>query len=342
MIHFDKHIFAARIALPVAARYMGRDQWVSTGISHGDYNNMSTRDHKGGSGERRLATPQWAMDDKKTAEVICCYLENRVFSDKQKAGLPKGSLADRLERATDALKKRAEASIRTLDSLCARYVAAKSEGDELKARMLNAEIETVDTFIRTCDDGPAFLAGIIYFYHRARMNSVEVGAEVKLKPTHVRQVLWRLNKVAIAPGGRARCGRTCAGCGNLSRSNYDKWCEECRVARLPATKPPRVCVVCGKLCPKRKSKYCSESCKPKRKKQRRPRVARAAFCSPACKETFQHPDPDIPKATNGFGVSHQEALDSGNGKGYAEYITTAERLGGDPMSFGMWKALTRS
>ena len=46
-----------------------------------------------------------------------------------------------------------------------------------------------------------------------------------------------------------------------------------------------------------------------------------------------------PKAKNGFGVSMEDALTSGNGKGYAEYLKTTERLGIAPMPFPMWETM---
>jgi len=35
----------------------------------------------------------------------------------------------------------------------------------------------------------------------------------------------------------------------------------------------------------------------------------------------------------------EDALDSGNGKGYAEYLKTNERLGIAPMPFPMWETM---
>jgi hypothetical protein len=35
----------------------------------------------------------------------------------------------------------------------------------------------------------------------------------------------------------------------------------------------------------------------------------------------------------------EDALDSGNGKGDAEYLKTNERLGNAPMPFPMWEAM---
>ena len=110
--------------------------------------------------------------------------------------MPQATFDERLARAASALKAKVPAMTAVLDSLCQRYMAAKSIGDHAAARLLEKEIRGLDTTIRLYDGGPAFIAGIVYFYYRCRYKSTEIGSELGISNPHVRQVLHRLNRVA--------------------------------------------------------------------------------------------------------------------------------------------------
>ena len=71
---------------------------MKTGISFDDYTAMSVRQCLE-SGERRLPTPEWALNDKMLREVIVAFLERRT-----NIGTGPGPLAARLERARLALR----------------------------------------------------------------------------------------------------------------------------------------------------------------------------------------------------------------------------------------------
>lgn len=209
-LHYDAHQFGNRRAKPVSAE---------TGLSWQDYGSMSTHTRKQ-SGERRLPTPDWALDDALLRELLVAFMESR-------AGIKptKGRLRPRLERARLAILAQHPRLNETLDRLNARYVKIQVEGlpeeettpqrtvfadcapevdtairQEVTARKtladLETEIEGLDTYIRyTRNGGAGVLAQVVYLYYRCRLDSVGVGEETGLKPPHVRQLLYRLNVV---------------------------------------------------------------------------------------------------------------------------------------------------
>lgn len=181
---------------PVHSEYRP-DGWESTGIDYSDYARMSKLEHKLG-GWRRKATPTWAINDGQLREVITRFLEGSAqvakVDDTQQA---------RMERAEKLLVDEKPHLVGLLDSLCKEYVEAKrSSAPAQRLRELEIQIEGLDTRICLIGLMPAKLAGVVHFYYRMGMNSVEVGRELDLKPPHVRQLLYRLNKVAdqIAEG----------------------------------------------------------------------------------------------------------------------------------------------
>jgi hypothetical protein len=168
-----------------------RDGWDSTGISWQDYGSMSTRQHKQ-SGERRLPTPMWALDDKLLRELLVVFMETRLGIHN-----PTGTLLERRDFARAYAisdRPRHEAN---LDELNLRYVEeSKAGAPPERLKRLEQEIENLDTFLRTTvNGGMDTVAGTVFLYHRCKFDSVGVGTELGLKPPHVRQILWRMNQV---------------------------------------------------------------------------------------------------------------------------------------------------
>jgi hypothetical protein len=82
---------------PVSARKTV-DGWTSPGIAFEDYTRMSTQQRKQ-SGERRLPTPPWALNDKMLRLLLVTFMEERAgFRKKQK-----GNLRERLQRASEGV-----------------------------------------------------------------------------------------------------------------------------------------------------------------------------------------------------------------------------------------------
>ena len=211
---------------PVSARITA-DGWISNGIDFGSYNFMSTRTHKI-SGERRLPTPSWAVNNPMLRRVLVRFMEERAFSKKERAILrKKAGLKERLNKACAKIMSKRTAAVAVLDKLCAEYVEIQNNGmkpgmtdkewnttkkqpymefaegqaridDETKRIMyLEREISGIDTYLRISENGGAdIVASIVYLYYRVGLDSVGVGMELGLKPPHVRQTLFRLHQTA--------------------------------------------------------------------------------------------------------------------------------------------------
>jgi|SRR5271166_3059138 len=212
--------------LPVNAKITATG-WLSNGISFDDYSRMSLQTRKT-SGERRLPTPLWAMNNAMLRRVIVTFMEERAFSKKEREKTPSDmGLKERLERAKARIITKRAAAITVLDRLCDEYVDIKNKGlqpgltdrewneskkqpymefaegearfqDEKKRlRQLEIEIEGIDTYLRISENGGAdIVAAAVYLYYRTGLDSVGVGAELGLKSPHVRQTLWRLHQTA--------------------------------------------------------------------------------------------------------------------------------------------------
>lgn len=213
--------FANRREYPVNARHTV-EGWVSTGIAFEDYARMNTQQRKQ-SGERRLPTPTWSVNDKLLRELLVVFMEERAGLRKKQ----KGTLTERLERAKVAVINQRPRLIAVLTRLGAEYVTLKRLGldptttdeqwnasrhqpyivccageakfvaEKKRKRELEIEIEGIDTYLRyTANGGADVIAAVVYLYYRSGLDSVGVGSELGLKPPHVRQTLWRLHQTA--------------------------------------------------------------------------------------------------------------------------------------------------
>lgn len=243
--------FAGRKQHPVGAHRVV-DGWVSTGIAFEDYSRMSTQQHKA-SGERRLPTPQWSVNDKMLRELLVVFMEERAGFRKQQ----RGDLHERLARAKVAIIGQRPRLMNIAAKLCAEYVHLKRVGArpdmgdeelnlslaqplafpnmartylELKRRReLEIEIEGIDTYLRyTANGGADVVAGIVYLYYRTGLDSVGVGTELGLKPPHVRQTLWRLHDTwkKMVSQGQAICGAATNNAGRAATTAADSSNEE--------------------------------------------------------------------------------------------------------------------
>jgi len=221
---FNPHSFSSRHNLPVGAT-MTATGWLSNGVSFDDYGRMQTLKKKT-SGERRLPTPMWALNNPALRRVIVQFMEERAFSKKERLKI-RGGLKRRLENAKVKIISKRPAAIVILDRLCAEYVTIKQKGlkpgmtdtewnasknqpymsfaegearyqDELKRlRQLEVEIEGIDTYLRISENGGAdILVAAVYLYYRVGMDSVGVASELGLKSPHIRQTLYRLHQTA--------------------------------------------------------------------------------------------------------------------------------------------------
>jgi predicted nucleic acid-binding Zn ribbon protein len=264
-------IFAGRKRLAVEVEFHGNEEgFDAQSIAFEDYVRCQTFTKKQ-SGDRRLPTPEWALNDAKLRALVTRYYERRAQFD----GPQPGTEQERLARAQQRLLDRKPEMLATVDKLCEEYVYLKRDGgDPDRLRTLEIEIQGIDTTLGLIDRGPGVLIALVWFYYRAGLDSV--GTSVALSgipsPMSVRQTLWRLHRLW-----------------ELMLSGND----------VPTGKPPterRLCVVCGAVV-KRGNKTCSPACRRvyfklrAQRKETSPRVPRGtALCSPACRAIFKDPD----------------------------------------------------
>src|SRR5258708_1456225 len=75
-LHFNRRLHV-EARYPVSAEFKAGGQVESTGIGFEDYGRMHTQAHKQ-SGERRLPTPRWALDNDLLCKVLVAYVESRA------------------------------------------------------------------------------------------------------------------------------------------------------------------------------------------------------------------------------------------------------------------------
>ena len=180
---------------PVSAEYTPTG-WESPGIAYEDYARMSTQQHKQ-SGERRLPTPQWAVNDEMLRTLLLHFMERRAYrgavAHRKK---PTGTPEERMQNAQTTIKAQRPEQIETIGRLCKLYISLPpSDAQRFK---LQIQIESLDTYLRYTekDGGLASVASIVHLYYRAGLDSVGIGQEIGLKPPHVRQTLWRMFETA--------------------------------------------------------------------------------------------------------------------------------------------------
>jgi transposase len=181
-LHFDPHQFSGRHAYAVSK---------DSHITFNDYSRMSTRQHLQ-SGERRLPTPAWALDDNLLKNLLVVFIEQRLGICN-----PQGTLIERREFARQLAIADRPRHAAKLDELNQRYVDEKKNGaPPERLAELGSEIEGLDSYIRTTENGGMDLvAAVCYLYHRCKLDSVGVGEELRIKPPHCRQILWRMEQI---------------------------------------------------------------------------------------------------------------------------------------------------
>ena len=145
------------------------------------------------------------VNDDKLRELIVTHLEHRAAIRRK---LP-GTQAERLARATAKLKASVPRKIEVITGLCHEYVALKrSDPRHPRLRVLEVEIENLDSQLRFTGRPAEIICGIVYYYYRAGMDSVGTGLALGIKPPAVRQTLWRLHRTwkLIESGTASRPG----------------------------------------------------------------------------------------------------------------------------------------
>jgi hypothetical protein len=231
--------------------------------------------------DRRLPTPDWAMNDSKLRDVLVRFMELRAGFKRPRSGTPE----ERLARANKRRLARKPHLTETIGKLAREYVAVKKAGDDpARLKLLAIEIESIDTQLRFLGNEDKMVVGVVYRYYRLREDSVATGAALAMRPPHVRQVLWRLDKAARAVACTVRISMHI----NMLRGiKFDpvavpekgqKTCWVCGVLFTPTHGRQKFC---KPLC-RRKAKAAADKKRPNRGGKRTPQ---RYFCSDTCKET---------------------------------------------------------
>ena len=125
-------------------------------------------------------------------EVLVFYLERR-FCVRERMG----TLQDRIARCRakadfQLMRKRAKLQ-EMIESF--RELSRLPETKPSALRLRELQIMNLDTDLFLAEKGYAeTAAAIIYLYYRLSWNSVSIAEELGVKPPHIRQILYRLNR----------------------------------------------------------------------------------------------------------------------------------------------------
>src|SRR5208282_4822949 len=126
--------------MAVSARFEADGDISSTGLSFGDYQNMSVRSRRNVE-HWRTGIPAFMLDPVKLREVIVRAVEAKAYVNSKSKHIDRsGSLDERLKRAEAKIASMRERKEAVLSNLCSRYVALKSAGDPA-AKQLEHQIE---------------------------------------------------------------------------------------------------------------------------------------------------------------------------------------------------------
>lgn len=195
--------------------------WAAAGLDFNDRAKFTVKSRKERT-DRRNPTPNWAMDNYKLRKLIVVFMEERAGIKQPRKS---DSVKARLEAAIVMIASKRTDFEDRMNRLCRDYVEIKNKGvmrdksdEEINAQLrqpffkfaegmgrqkktakklkiLETEIEGLDTYLRmTANGGADVIAAIVYLYYRLGMDSVAVAQQLRLKPGHCRQILYRLQK----------------------------------------------------------------------------------------------------------------------------------------------------
>jgi hypothetical protein len=254
-----------RFKYPVSARFDGHD-WKSHGLAHEDYSRMSTHVHVLNSG-RSNDCPEWTVNTATITQVVVRFMEMRSGMRNPNTG----TIRERIERAEQRIKRSMPKKRAQLLQLCKKQMEAHGEARKKLATLC----ENLDTQIVIAEMGARLVTGVISYYHLQGWNSVDTAHALGLKPPHVRQIVYRLNRCWKEICG-TRCPvthniveRACKKCGKKfipTRGLRQKFCSrDCSASAYAKIKAPFECGYCLKVVvpvqgqPARR-KYCSVRC----------------------------------------------------------------------------------
>src|SRR6266404_210399 len=117
---FDPHQFAGRLSKAVSARYTP-EGWDSTGISFNDLQSSMHVHRRQTKRERRLETPEWAVNEKMLREAILRSCERRFYIRTRKKITEPSNLTD-AQRLEQIREKELNFAKHTLEPLLRRLI----------------------------------------------------------------------------------------------------------------------------------------------------------------------------------------------------------------------------
>jgi hypothetical protein len=177
---FDNHAFAGRRTKAVST---------ATGLSFADFGKMHVK-RTAKLRRRRMPTPEWSMSDNSLREVVVRYLEKRLFIRPSTCSY---------EQRLSAIEAKAKKQIPNLVSRL-KFLQQLHSGatEESRLRRLQIVIQNIDSQIVLHRRGiAAVILSVAYLYHRMGYDSTTVSNETELKPPCVREILFRMNNMAI-------------------------------------------------------------------------------------------------------------------------------------------------
>jgi len=176
-VRFDKWQFAGRRSKAVSA---------DTEISFADFQFMHIH-RRQKQQERRLETPDWAVNDKLLRQVVLNAAEKRLYLRPNPKFLTDEQRLARI-RETE-LRQMKERYLPLLRDMLARYKRLP----KYRQSELAIQIQNVDSQCLMATRGiVAIMVSVVYHYFRNGYDSVTVAETLRLHPPHVRQILAHL------------------------------------------------------------------------------------------------------------------------------------------------------
>jgi hypothetical protein len=133
--------------------------------------------------DRRLPTPDWAVNDQQLRELLLTYCENRFYLRPDSTLNPE----QRMERIRKEELSRVGGLVEKMHDLQARYKPGR--GIQIQNRDTQIVIARKSGIM-------AMTGAVVYLYYRTGCSSKEVAEQLGLKAPHVRALLWRLSWLA--------------------------------------------------------------------------------------------------------------------------------------------------
>jgi hypothetical protein len=190
--HFDEHQFYKHHANIVDAVYDGHE-FQSTGISWDDRRSMHVEKRAVVPGQR--ITPDWVFNDAKLRAVVVHCVEQRAYM--WLGHRRQGSEDERLALAKKYLEAVKASRISTLDHLAKIHAQMKrSLGDDPAVSKAAQKVVEIDTKLVNDEKPELLYVGVACHCWRLNENSAQAGVALGIKPTLVRQILWRMRRAA--------------------------------------------------------------------------------------------------------------------------------------------------